>query len=58
MLILENVDDAGFLLDAREVGQSGRGGGLDGGESRPLVSYLPQRDDGSVLKKRGAQMRR
>jgi hypothetical protein len=48
VLILDNVDDAGFLK-ARKSGQDGDTGGIDGGNSRPLVSYLPQCSHGSIL---------
>jgi hypothetical protein len=48
VLILDNVDDAGFLK-ARKSGQDGDTGGIEGGNSRPLVSYLPQCSHGSIL---------
>jgi tetratricopeptide (TPR) repeat protein len=47
-LILDNVDDVGFLK-ARKSGQDGDTGGIEGGNSRPLVSYLPQCSHGSIL---------
>ena len=47
-LILDNVDDAGFLK-ARKSRQDGDTGGIEGGHSRPLVSYLPQCSHGSIL---------
>ena len=40
VLILDNIDDASFLLEAR---------GTEGGNSQPLVSYLPQSPNGSIL---------
>ncbi|MCJ1386364.1 hypothetical protein MMC17_009490, partial [Xylographa soralifera] len=40
VLILDNIDDASFLLEAR---------GTEGGNSQPLVSYLPQSRNGSIL---------
>ncbi|KAH8722859.1 P-loop containing nucleoside triphosphate hydrolase protein [Phaeosphaeriaceae sp. PMI808] len=43
-LILDNVDDAGFLLEARSAGRSG-----ETGSSQPLISYVPRRQNGSVL---------
>jgi hypothetical protein len=41
-LILDNVDDAGFLVEARRTGQESE-------NLRPLVSYLPQCSHGSIL---------
>ncbi|MCJ1416129.1 hypothetical protein MMC32_002464 [Xylographa parallela] len=40
VLILDNIDDASFLLEAR---------GTEGGNSQPLVSYLPQSRNGSIF---------
>ncbi|KAH9203265.1 hypothetical protein DL95DRAFT_505100, partial [Leptodontidium sp. 2 PMI_412] len=48
VLILDNVDDAGFLK-ARKSGQDGDIGGIEGGNSQPLVSYLPQCSHESIL---------
>ncbi|KAH7418770.1 hypothetical protein BKA64DRAFT_208003 [Cadophora sp. MPI-SDFR-AT-0126] len=48
VLILDNVDDAGFLK-ARKSRRAGDTGGIQGGNSRPLVSYLPQCSHGSIL---------
>jgi hypothetical protein len=48
VLILDNVDDASFLVDAH-TGQSGQTSGIKSGSSRSLVSYLPQCPHGSIL---------
>jgi hypothetical protein len=45
VLILDNVDDAGFLVEAQSTGQAGRGSE----KARPLVEYLPQCPNGSIL---------
>jgi len=45
VLILDNVDDAGFLVEAQSTGQDGRGSE----KARPLVEYLPQCPNGSIL---------
>ena len=45
VLILDNVDDAGFLVEAQSAGQDGRGSE----KARPLVEYLPQCPNGSIL---------
>ena len=49
VLILDNVDDAGFLLKAPSAGRNEQTNGLEGKSSRPLVSYIPQCQNGSVL---------
>lgn len=49
MLILDNVDDASFLVEARSTGQDGQTSGIETGNSRPLVSYLPPCPHGSIL---------
>ena len=46
VLILDNADDAGFLK-AHGPGQNGDPNGR--GDARPLISYLPQCQNGSVL---------
>ncbi|KAG4430487.1 hypothetical protein IFR05_014030 [Cadophora sp. M221] len=48
ILILDNVDEAGFLK-ARRSGQDRQTSGIEGGNPRPLVSYLPQCPHGSIL---------
>ncbi|KAH7418684.1 hypothetical protein BKA64DRAFT_613936 [Cadophora sp. MPI-SDFR-AT-0126] len=48
VLILDNVDDAGFLK-GRKSRRAGDTGGIQDGNSRPLVSYLPQCSHGSIL---------
>ena len=42
-LILDNVDDAGFLLAARSAGRDGEMSSIKGKSSRPLISYVPRR---------------
>ena len=49
ILILDNIDDAGFLIEAYSNGQDRQINGLDSGNSRPLISYLPQCQNGSIL---------
>ena len=46
MLILDNIDNAGFLFEARSSGQKNQTHDRD---IRPLVSYLPQCQQGSML---------
>ncbi|KUJ10972.1 uncharacterized protein LY89DRAFT_739942, partial [Mollisia scopiformis] len=48
-LILDNVDDARFLVETRRTGQYGQTSGIESGNSRSLVSYLPQCPNGSIL---------
>ena len=47
-LILDNVDDAGFLV-APSTDQDGHTNSRESGNSRSLVSYLPQCSHGSIL---------
>ncbi|KAF5876254.1 putative tpr domain protein [Botrytis fragariae] len=48
ILILDNVDDASFLVQAQSVGRDGqRNENIE--NSRPLITYLPQCQNGSVL---------
>ena len=49
MLILDNVDDASFLFDARGTDRDGQTDGLDREDLRPLESYLPCCQHGSIL---------
>ena len=49
ILILDNIDDAGFLIEAYSNSQDRQINGLDSGNSRPLISYLPQCQNGSIL---------
>jgi len=49
ILILDNVDDASFLVKAQCTGQDWQTNGISSGNSRPLVSYLPQCPNGSIL---------
>ncbi|KAK0113069.1 hypothetical protein ONS95_014775 [Cadophora gregata] len=48
-LILDNVDDALFLVEAQRTGQDGQASNTGIANSRPLVSYLPQCQNGTVL---------
>ncbi|KAH6704282.1 hypothetical protein BKA61DRAFT_660865 [Leptodontidium sp. MPI-SDFR-AT-0119] len=48
-LILDNVDDAGFLLKAQSTGQDTQTNGITSGNLRPLVSYLPQCQNGTII---------
>jgi hypothetical protein len=48
VLILDNVDDARFLLDAQPDIQ-GQTGGSENSSSKPLREYLPQSQNGSIL---------
>ena len=41
VLILDNVDDAGFLVAAYGTGQDEPTNSLGSGKSRPIISYLP-----------------
>lgn len=48
ILMLDNVDDASFLVQAQSVGRDGqRNDHIE--NSRPLITYLPQCQNGSVL---------
>jgi hypothetical protein len=49
ILILDNVDDASFLLEAQSTAQDGQQSNLKGRNLQPLVSYLPQCQNGSIL---------
>jgi hypothetical protein len=48
-LILDNVDDASFLVDARRTGQDGQTSSIKSGNPRSLLSYLPQCPHRSIL---------
>jgi hypothetical protein len=43
------VDDAGFLLQAQSTGIDGQTNNIDSRNLRPLISYLPQCPNGSIL---------
>ncbi|OBT61032.1 hypothetical protein VE03_09628, partial [Pseudogymnoascus sp. 23342-1-I1] len=49
VLILDNVDDASFLVEAQTTVQDGQTNGIDSGSLQPLVSYLPHSPNGSIL---------
>jgi hypothetical protein len=46
VLILDNIDDARFLLD---IDTQGKASSPDGTDLRPLRDYLPQSQNGSIL---------
>ncbi|CZR52081.1 related to kinesin light chain [Phialocephala subalpina] len=48
-LILDNVDDASFLVEARRTEREGQPSGIESAKSRSLMSYLPQCPHGSIL---------
>ncbi|PQE31720.1 hypothetical protein CJF32_00001045 [Rutstroemia sp. NJR-2017a WRK4] len=47
ILILDNVDDAGFLIQAQSTSDTGQTNSM--GSGKPLVAYLPQCSNGSIL---------
>ena len=50
IIILDNADDASFLIDAHRTDHDSMPrNSSSGGESRPLVRYLPQCKNGSIL---------
>ncbi|PVH92436.1 TPR-like protein [Periconia macrospinosa] len=49
ILILDSVDDTGFLFDASTTGQDEPTNHVGGRRARQLVSYIPQSRNGSVL---------
>jgi tetratricopeptide (TPR) repeat protein len=49
VLILDNVDDAGFLVEAQSTGQDGHIDSRGSEKARPLMEYLPQCPNGSIL---------
>jgi len=49
VLILDNVDDAGFFLESYSDGGTEGERGLNSEGSRPLESYLPRCQNGAVL---------
>ncbi|KAF8867326.1 putative kinesin [Acephala macrosclerotiorum] len=49
VLILDNVDDAEFLVKAQSTGQDKQTDNISSGNLRPLVAYLPQCPNGSIL---------
>jgi hypothetical protein len=48
-LILDNVDNAGFLVRPQSTGQDGYTNSSGSEKVRPLVEYLPQCPNGSIL---------
>jgi len=49
LFILDNVDYADFLLEAQSANWEGETGGSDSRNSQPLLAYLPQGQNGSIL---------
>jgi hypothetical protein len=49
ILILDNVDNAGFLLEAERAGKKGAVTSADGRTLQPLIAYIPQSQNGSIL---------
>ncbi|OCK91152.1 uncharacterized protein K441DRAFT_225382 [Cenococcum geophilum 1.58] len=49
ILVLDNVDDASFLLIAQSTGKEDQGNDGDSRNLRPLLAYLPQSQNGSIL---------
>jgi tetratricopeptide (TPR) repeat protein len=49
VLILDNVDDTGYLVEAQSTGQDGHMDSRGSDNARPLVEYLPQCPNGSIL---------
>ncbi|KAF2468400.1 uncharacterized protein BDR25DRAFT_335457 [Lindgomyces ingoldianus] len=49
ILVLDNVDDASFLLEAPSASCVGQTNSLEGKRSQPLITYIPQCQNGSVL---------
>ncbi|PQE28655.1 hypothetical protein CJF32_00011397 [Rutstroemia sp. NJR-2017a WRK4] len=47
VLILDNVDDAGFLVQTQSAGTEGQTNSISSGNLRPLITYLPP--NGSIL---------
>lgn len=48
-IILDNVDDASFLLKAQSTDHDQERSSVEGKSRQPLISYVPQRKHGSVL---------
>jgi len=49
VLILDNVDDAEFLLTPQTISREAQEGGLSSGFTQPLFQYLPPSATGSIL---------
>ena len=49
MLVLDNVDDADFLLKPQTTSQEAQEGGLSSGLAQPLLRYLPPSGNGTIL---------
>ncbi len=49
LLILDNVDNPDLLSEAGDAGQRGQGTEVDGERRQPILAYLPQSQNGSIL---------
>ncbi|KFY66621.1 hypothetical protein V496_01972 [Pseudogymnoascus sp. VKM F-4515 (FW-2607)] len=49
VVILDNVDDASYLVERRSTGQDLQKNNIDDGKLPPLMSYLPHCPNGSIL---------
>ncbi|KAM3064617.1 hypothetical protein ACMFMF_011895 [Clarireedia jacksonii] len=49
LLILDNVDDAGFLVQAQSISEHGQTNSMGNRNTQPLAAYLPQCPNGSIL---------
>jgi hypothetical protein len=49
LLILDNVDNTDLLFEAGDVGQRGQGIDVNGERRQPILAYLPQSQNGSIL---------
>ncbi|MCJ1383790.1 hypothetical protein MMC17_006904 [Xylographa soralifera] len=49
LLILDNVDNTDLLSEAGVASQGGQGTGVDSVPQQPMIAYLPQSQNGSIL---------
>jgi tetratricopeptide (TPR) repeat protein len=49
VLVLDNVDDASFLLAPQNLGKRSDSSEMEGWDSRPLIAYIPRSQNGSIL---------
>ena len=49
LLILDNIDNPDLLSEAGNAGQREQGSGVDGKRRQPMLAYLPQSQNGSIL---------
>ena len=55
LLILDSVDNADLLSKARDDVQQGKGTSVDSERRQPILAYLPQSQNGSILVTSGSQ---